>query len=219
MLYVYALADDLHGVQGLTGVQGEALVVLALEGMMAIAGEVASRPAIDAVTLKAQDALVRELHARADALLPMRFGTTAADAADLQRALDARAGVIDRLRAVRGCEQMIVRVLAAGGSGSIPSPATHQAHRQASSPGRRYLEARAARNKPSAELAAIAAAGRALDREVRVEPAHVAGFHGSVYHLIERGSAAAYRAAISRAAERQGVKVVITGPSPPYAFA
>lgn len=217
MLYVYALAEGLSGVQDLTGVQGEALALLALEDVVAIAGEVAAKPPIDATTLKAQDALVRELHARALALLPMRFGTTASDAADLQRALAAREGLTARLHAVRGCEQMIVRVFAATESREVPAPAPHG--RDSASSGRQYLESRAALHKPSAELSAIAAAGKALDRDVRVEPAHQPGFHGSVYHLIERGRVQAYSAAITRAAERQRVHVVITGPSPPYAFA
>ena len=217
MLYVYAVAEELTDVKGLAGVQGETLAVLSLKELLAVAGDVTGKPPLDAATLKAQDALIRALHARADALLPMRFGTTASDPADLQRAIDAQEGLTARLHAVRGCEQMIVRVFATPEAGSLSPPVPHSSHAMTS--GRGYLEARAALRKPSAELAAIAAAGKALDRDVRVEPAHQPGFHGSVYHLIERGRAEAYRAAITRAAERQRVHVVITGPSPPYAFA
>ena len=188
MLYVYAVAEELTDVKGLAGVQGETLAILSLTELLAVAGDVTGKPPLDAAMLKAQDALIRALHARADALLPMRFGTTATDAADLQRAIDAREGLTARLHAVRGCEQMIVRVFGTPEAGSLSPPVPPSS--QAMTSGRRYLEVRAALRKPSAELAAIAAAGKALDRDVRVEPAHQPGFHGSVYHLIERGRAA-----------------------------
>ena len=86
--------------------------------------------------------------------------------------------------------------------------------------GTEYLLARAGTLKGSAELAAIAAAPGALQREVRIEPSRQSGVHGSIYHLIERGRADEYRAAIEHAARAvPAVRVVITGPSPPYAFA
>jgi hypothetical protein len=41
----------------------------------------------------------------------------------------------------------------------------------------------------------------------------------TVYHLVPRASAGAYRRALARAAAAEGVRVVISGPWPPYAFA
>lgn len=227
VLYLYALAGQLSDVEDLKGVQGESLIVIAIDGAVAVAGEVAERPSLDADTLKAQDRLVRQLHDRASALLPMRFGVTAADQDAAVRAIGAREGVLQRLAAVRGCEQMIVRVFASG-ERQVDQPCLAEARDQlpgerrrvADTPGRRYLEARATQRTSSPELLAIERAAVPLQRHVRVEPAHQPGLHGSVYHLIERGHAEEYRAAIERAAAGlSGVRVVISGPSPPYAFA
>jgi hypothetical protein len=41
----------------------------------------------------------------------------------------------------------------------------------------------------------------------------------TVYHLVPRASAEAYRRALARHAADAGVRVVISGPWPPYAFA
>jgi hypothetical protein len=43
---------------------------------------------------------------------------------------------------------------------------------------------------------------------------------GTLYHLIERGRASEYRRAVDGVAARaDGVRVMVSGPSPPYAFA
>jgi hypothetical protein len=42
---------------------------------------------------------------------------------------------------------------------------------------------------------------------------------GSLYHLVPRGAAPAYRASLQRAASAADVTLVISGPWPPYAFA
>jgi hypothetical protein len=41
----------------------------------------------------------------------------------------------------------------------------------------------------------------------------------SVYHLVPRDGVDAYRTAVASAAEEAGVRVTISGPWPPYAFA
>jgi hypothetical protein len=46
------------------------------------------------------------------------------------------------------------------------------------------------------------------------------GSIATIYHLVPRASAAAYRRALERRArEDDGMKIVISGPWPPYAFA
>jgi hypothetical protein len=213
MLYLYAIAAELGDIAALRGVQGEPLVTLPFRDAVVIAGEVAAVPALDAAVLKAQDGLVRTLHSRAAALLPMRFGMTIADAESLTRSLDGR--VIDRLAVVRGCDQMTLRVVGASAPSAPPAPPAPSAPS-----GTAYLLARARSHKSSRELNAIATAAGALQRGVRIEAAQQPGVHGSVYHLIERGHAEDYRRMIEEAAATlPGVHVVITGPSPAYAFA
>jgi hypothetical protein len=213
MLYLYALAAGLGNVEDLKGVQGESLIVITVDGAVAVAGDVSTRPSLDAEILKAQDRLVRDLHERAASLLPMRFGVTASDRHDVVRAIGAREGLPQRLAAVSNCEQMTARVFAPGAS---HAPGVTGAVR---SSGTEYLQSRA-KESASPDLLAIAEAARELQREVRIERALQPGLLGSVYHLIERGRADEYRAAVERAAAAlPGVRVVVSGPSPPYAFA
>jgi Gas vesicle synthesis protein GvpL/GvpF len=225
MLYIYALGDGLNGVADLRGISGERLQFVPVGGAVAVAGEVAELPPLDAQTLKAQDALVRTLHNHSAALLPMRFGTAAPGIERVVEAITARAGIMQRLEAVRGCEQMIVRV--AGETSAPPTPpgpglsdARVVGVEGRAPTGRAYLEARAKAHPSPPELTALASAAGALQRESRIEPARQPGFLGSIYHLIERGRAEEYRAAIEHAAAaHENLRVIITGPLPAYAFA
>jgi hypothetical protein len=212
MMYVYAIAEGVSSVADLAGVQGEPIVAVPVGEATVLIGEVATRPAIDANALRAQDALVRALHERASALLPMRFGVTSADRAELVRTIDARSDLVARLAAVRGCEQMVVRVSRAVDELNEPLPAA--------ATGTDYLLARAKRHAPAPALHALADGVGALAKDVRLESASQPGLIGSVYHLIERGRADQYRAAVDRLArEMPDVRVLISGPAPPYAFA
>jgi Gas vesicle synthesis protein GvpL/GvpF len=80
ILYLYALADAIDRVDGVTGVYGEAPAVIALPVCVVVAGWIETRPPIARETLTRQDAVVRRVHALAPAVLPVRFGTAAADA-------------------------------------------------------------------------------------------------------------------------------------------
>ena len=135
-LYVYAIADGPVAVENLRGVAGEPLQFVAGgDGKaFAIAGDFSggggdrsdsagrdsgsgsgvggvSPPALTAESLRAQDALVRELALRAAALLPARFGARFADERTLRQTLDDLAPRLDRaLTRVRGREQMTIRL-------------------------------------------------------------------------------------------------------------
>jgi hypothetical protein len=68
-------------------------------------------------------------------------------------------------------------------------------------------------------MRALASRAGAIVREVRIEPANRHGVHGSIYHLIERGRGDEYRMAVEAiAASLPTVRVIISGPSPAYAF-
>jgi hypothetical protein len=206
-LYVYAIADGLVALDNLHGVAGEPLQFVASGdgGAHAIAGDLAGAPAglpaLTAETLRAQDALVRDLAARAGALLPARFGARFADAQALRQTLDDLAPRLDRgLTRVRGREQMTIRLFhdqslsaqqPAGRPAALPEeqPAgltlTHDSARDDAAaaaaanddarvgPGTRYMQRRAAEGRQW--LAAIeelrAALADAIDDE-RVERSH-----------------------------------------------
>jgi hypothetical protein len=73
---------------------------------------------------------------------------------------------------------------------------------------------RTAREVP--ELAPIRPAIRRFVKDERVE--RCSGV-ATVHHLIPRAMAERYRSAVERAAERTGVRLAVSGPFAPYAFA
>lgn len=214
MLYLYAIADGLDRVHEVAGADGEPLTIHTLEGMQVVAGERAAEPAIDAPALRRQDSVVRMLHARSAALLPMRFGASFGAMADLERAMTLRAPALrERLAVVRGREQMTLRVLGAvGATGAAGATGARRAQ------GAAYLRERAARTMPREVLPLLDALKR-WQRATRVEAGRSAGVVATVYQLIDRGSSAEYEAVVKAAARAlPGLSIRVTGPAPCYAF-
>jgi hypothetical protein len=119
--YLYALASGLggtevplltsRGVTGLTGVLGEAVECLDIDGIVAAGGWIARTPEVARDTLFAQDRVVRDLHARAAALLPMRFGSSLDDERSVREFVERRRIVLqEQLALVKGREQMTLRI-------------------------------------------------------------------------------------------------------------
>jgi hypothetical protein len=109
-----------------------------------------------------------------------------------------------------------IQMTAHGGGASAP-PAALPAPAGAS--GAEYLRGRAAHAARERDVPELAAVRAAVARWIRDEEVERRGGVVSVYHLIPRGSAAAYARAAHTAASAAGVRVVISGPYPPYAFA
>jgi hypothetical protein len=180
-------------------------------------GEVDGAPAVTARNLRAHDAAVRRLARRVDALLPARFGSVVEGEAALREALRPRgAELSEALRLVAGCEQMTLRVF---GGGRAPSPPAAVEPPRGLGPGARYLAARLrARRVP--EIEPLRRALGALVRAERAERHATRPLIASVYHLVPRGRARAYRAALLRTRRDLGsVTVRASGPWAPYAFA
>ena len=235
-LYIYAIASGLAESNGLTGVAGEPLVVVPARDMVAVCGWIARTPGVNRETLTVQDRIVRTLHARAEALLPMRFGTNVADETELERKLDSlEPGLRESLTQVKGREQMTLRVLAggssaagaagasgaagAGGAGGAAPRVSVPATRDDHGIGKSYLESRRAAAIPP-EIQRLIDGLRSLQRATRIERGRVERLIATIYSLIERGSSDAYRAAVRQAAASvPSVTVRVTGPGPAYAFA
>jgi hypothetical protein len=234
MLYLYALADRLGSVEEIRGVGHEPLVVIDAGPARIVAGQLAAAPACDRATLEAQDRVVRALHDRADALLPMRFGSAADAPAQAIRSVEVIAGgLADRFALVRGREQMTLRVVragadveAAGESGAVPPADTIAAIDVAGRPvdeplgsGTAYLRARAVRDVP-AELLPLVDATRALRRAMRIERGRHDAMVATIYELVDRGASDAYRDLVRAAAGlRPQLTIHVSGPAPAYAFA
>lgn len=119
ILYLYALADRVERLDGIAGVGDEPLVQIETANARLVAGWIAAPPAIDRGTLEAQDRVIRALHDRAGALLPMRFGTAVDGVEAAVRAVSIVARTLpERFDLVRGREQMTVRVLRTRGAGA-----------------------------------------------------------------------------------------------------
>ena len=117
ILYLYALADGIERVEDATGVCGETPIVIPLPACALVAGWIDEAPAIDRDALTRQDALVRRVHEIARAVLPMRFGTTAAGIDAATRSIEGLGTAVrERLELVTGREQMTVRITGAPGA-------------------------------------------------------------------------------------------------------
>jgi hypothetical protein len=109
---------------------------------------------------------------------------------------------------------MIVRV--------IPAPTPPQSPHAPVSPkpqatsGADYLRGRLRATREVPGFEPVRRAVKAWVREERVE--NRAGV-GSVYHLVPSGSVTRYRKALEAAASDAELRVLVTGPWPPYAFA
>jgi hypothetical protein len=218
-LYLYAVLGDRPRRPLGRGLRGEWVRAVRAGGLIVAAGamDAAPRPSLRAV--RAHDATVRRLAGVASAVLPVRFGTLVGDAAELDRRLEAQAPALARaLALVAGREQMTLRVAAPG-----PRPGGGLRARRAAGrpggPGARYL-VRLARARAVPGLAPLRAAVRRFVRAERVEPDPAVAGAVRVHHLVDRGRSGAYAAAVRSAARAlPGLRLTVTGPWAPYAFA
>jgi hypothetical protein len=219
-VYVYALLGAPPRPDAGAGLRAEPLRVVRVGEVVAAVGEMVEPPAVSEATLRAHDAVVRRLAGAVDAILPVRFGALLSEAA-LADTLAARARELgEALALVAGREQMTLRVL--GERGAPPPPAA-AAEAGDLGPGARYLAARRAerrRAREAPELAPLRSALAPLVRAERVTRHDAPPLLATVHHLVDRGAADAYRAAVERGAAALAPRsVVVSGPWPPYAFA
>ena len=195
------------------GVAGERLGTVRGGRLYAVVGRTARAPQPSAINLRRFDTIMRRLSAAAPALLPVRFASSFASADAVAQALTDRQAVLRRkLHDVRGRVQMTIRVLVA--PGSLPA----NADSLDKSSGAGYLRGRAAAAAREREVPGFAAVRDAVRRFVRSEDVEKQGNVASVYHLVPRRSVEAYRRRAEAAAAAAGLRVVVSGPHPPYAF-
>jgi Gas vesicle synthesis protein GvpL/GvpF len=215
-VYLYGLLSAPPSCEAGVGVCAERLRIVTTGDLVALVGDVTEIPAPTAVTLRAQDAVLRRLAGVLDAVLPARFGTLLSDDAALAESLAHRRPQLARaLARVAGCEQMTLRVWGEVAAATPPSAV-------GGGPGTRYLAGRRhtrerARTVP--ELDPLRGQLAALVREERVERHDRPPLLATVQHLIPRGGGSRYVAQIDAARERvRPWRVSVTGPWLPYAF-
>jgi len=173
-------------------------------------------------SLRAYDRVVRRIARVVPALLPFRFGSLVRDEDELASLLlPLAASITTALARTRGCVQFTMRVHGERKKRSVKK-------RASGGPGTRWLaRRREALRVP--EIDPVIEETKELSREVRYErqelrrkkeegtsPPHLA----TVYHLVPKECARAFRAAVGEAEKKlDGVSIKTTGPWPPYAFA
>jgi hypothetical protein len=215
-LYVYAVVEPGVLLSQVRGLAGEPVQVVECGGVAAAVGAMERGPDVGADALRAHDAAVRAIAEGVPALLPARFGTLVAGHAELREALEPRAGALQAaLRGVRDREQMTLRLTAGEGLSEALEPVA------AGGPGTRYLASRPAaglRRRP--EVARLLDALRDLVRAERIEPVDQPPLLGTVYHLVDRGTASLYQARLEGLGTASpALRFAASGPWPPYAFA
>ena len=222
-LYLYAIvgrslvaSSDLGA-----GLVGEPLSLVTAGDVAAVVGEMADSPDATPDTIRAHDAIVRRLAEISEAVLPARFGTVQ-DASALSEWLAAAVGLDEALRLVAGREQMTLHVFQAD------APAASEAggervEETGLGPGARYLAERQRHWRHQEQIPELEPLRPRLDALVaaeRVELRATPPWRASVYHLIERGRSAEYREAVEANLDLVGgVRLRVSGPWAPYAFA
>lgn len=221
-LCVYAIAPRRAGRITVRGVAGETLQAVPIGRLDAIVGRVRAVPAPTARNLRRFDRMMSALWRRTPALLPARFGTAARDASDLQAMIRGREQTLRRrLRAVRNRAQMTVRIVQGNRdvgralSGPPGEPDKARPARIEQQSGTQYLRSRQREHA----VPAFDPLRASVRRWVRDERMEKRGSVASMYHLIPSGSADRYRAALEHAAREEGLRVIVSGPWPPYTFA
>jgi hypothetical protein len=186
----------------------------------ALAAVVAGRSGAAAPTpanLRRYDRTMQSLARAVPAILPARFGTRMAED-ELQLVLASRRRALARALAhVRKRAQMTVRIVRGRALPSESPPPEGGSDGRLT--GRDYLKNRARAAAASRAVPGFEPVRNAVARWVRDERVeHRAGV-STVYHLVPRSSAEAYRHAAQTSAASSGLTAVVSGPWPPYAFA
>jgi len=191
-------------------------------GAAAIVADCDESPAPTVSALRKHDAVVRRIARGVPAILPVRFGTVVETDRSLAALLEAWSAELESaLGLVERREQMTLRLFGSGAGVADASPPPSREPDAGDHPGTRYLGrlARAqARARSAPELEPLSAALAHIVTAERISRHDAGPLLLTAYHLIPRGQARVYRAALKRRAAALGLRVVASGPWPPYAF-
>ena len=216
-LCVYALTGSAVRVS-VAGMSGERLRLVREGPLAAIVGEQRRVPPPSHDSLRRYDRTMRALATRVPAILPARFGTCFDDGDELRFVLRSRrASLVRALGHVRNRVQMTVRMVARPGPPGVERLPERTGRPPES--GTAYLRARAAHAARERDVPAFEPVRDAVQRWVRDERVETQRSVTTIYHLVPRASAEAYRRASERAAVAANLQIVVSGPWPVYAFA
>jgi hypothetical protein len=224
---VYALVSPPPARLGLTGMAGEKLRVVSVSRIAAVIGEMRRGPAPTVRNLRRYAAVVEAIAAKVPAILPARFATTVVDRDELTFILTSRSAALRRrLRSVRARCQMTIRLVPDSESGddSLESRSANAGRTRlrvgnGATQGTQYLRERMATAVRGRAIPAFEPIRAALGRFVKDERVERRADVVTVNHLVPRTAVTRYRAAVTRAAGENHVRLMVSGPWAPYAFA
>jgi hypothetical protein len=228
MVYVYAVTSRGQRRMAARGIAGEPLRRIRVNRMDVIVGDMRKGPRPTPANLRKHIAVVERIAAGHSAALPARFGTSANGDDEVASLIGARQRTLtEQLIAVRNRTQMTIRLVSGrqtreAGRDAQPDVESATSSRRGAPPvapartGTDYLQRRAAAARHVPGFDPIRDAVTRWVREERVERRDRVA---TVYHLIPRRSATAYREAVGRAAAAAGTRLIVSGPWAPYAFA
>jgi len=227
IICVYALVSPAPARLSLRGVAGERLRVLTIDRIGAIVGELRRAPAPSVTNLRRYATVIESIAARVPSVLPARFATSVADREELTFILQTRGSRLrQRLRAVRGRSQMTIRLMIESESGDRPfaSRSTVKDHTRlrlgyGATQGTQYLQRRRAMAAAGRAVPAFEPIRAAVQRYIKDERIDRREGVITINHLVPRAAAARYRDAVERAADENRMRLIVSGPWPPYAFA
>lgn len=230
-LYVYCLGDDLSGaaLEGLTGVGGARVRVLALGSLAAVVSEPR-----DADVAANEENLLAHNRVNAAALavttpIPCRFGTRAAPERLADYVSANAAALSSALARVRGCVEMSVKLMSKAEGTGPETEVESDADAAVGAAGagtafllkkrREILGEEGARRRAEEAAAWLKAGVGELSREAdaRLSPSEAIFVRAA--HLVERERVAEYRTRLrALAAARRDLRLLTSGPWPPYSF-
>lgn len=224
-LYVYAILGEVPTAPLGVGLSDEPLTLLTAGDLVAAVGAMDEPPVATRAAVVGHDAIVRRLAEISAAILPTRFGMVDEAPALVDWLGAAAVGLREALALVAGREQMTLHVFE--GDAPVVSESTDEPDdadgESAGGPGTRYLTIRRRQWRRAGlppELARLHPRLDGLVAAERVERRTTPPLRASVYHLIERGRSAAYRDAVDASRDLvRGVRLSVSGPWAPYAFA
>jgi hypothetical protein len=230
-LYVYCLGDELResAFEGLAGVGGARVRVQSFGALAALVSE-----AGDGATAVNGENLLAHNRVNAAALaastpLPCRFGTRAAPERLAEYVSANEAAISATLARVHGCFEMSVKLMEKSGVRSQESEVRSQKSGVESAAGagtafllkkrREILGEEGARRRAEEAAAWLAAGVGELARETAARLSPSEAIFVRAAHLVERGRVEEYRARLrALAAERRDLRLLTSGPWPPYSF-
>ena len=231
-LYVYCLGDELRGpaFEGLAGVGGARVRVLSFGGLAALVSDGG-----DGAGAVSGESLLAHNRVNAAALavsttLPCRFGTRAAPERLAEYVSANEAALAAALARVRGRVEMGVKLMEKSGAGGREPEVEREAG--AAGPGaagagtafllkkrREILGEEGARRRAEDAAAWLAEGVNGLARETaeRLSPSEAIFVRAA--HLVERERVGEYRTRLrALAAGRRDLRLLTSGPWPPYSF-